>query len=48
MIGSKTGTEIRKGRVTAIDGPAAAQRLAIDIVNQLRSVRRSASIAPPA
>jgi len=48
MIGSKTGTEIRKGRVTAIDGPAAAQRLAIDIVNQIRSVRRSTSIAPPA
>jgi len=48
MIGSKTGTEIRKGKVTAIDGPAAAQRLAIDIVNQIRSVRRSTSIAPPA
>jgi len=48
MIGSKTGTEIRKGKVTAIDGPAAAQRLAIDIVNQIRSVRRSTSTAPPA
>jgi S1-C subfamily serine protease len=48
MIGSKTGTEIRKGKVTAIDGPAAAQRLAIDIVNQIRSVRRSTSMAPPA
>jgi S1-C subfamily serine protease len=48
MIGSKTGTEIRKAKVTAIDGPAAAQRLAIDIVNQIRSVRRSTSIAPPA
>lgn len=48
MIGSKTGTELRKGKVTAIDGPAAAQRLAIDIVNQIRSVRRSASIPPAA
>jgi hypothetical protein len=31
--------DIRRFKVTAINGPAAAQRLAIDIVNQIRSVR---------
>ncbi len=39
MINPKTGMVLGTGKVTAIDGPAAAQRLAIDIVNQLRSVR---------
>ena len=39
MINPKTGTVLGTGKVTAIDGPAAAQRLAIDIVNQIRSVR---------
>lgn len=39
MINPKTGTVLGTGRVTAIDGPAAAQRLAIDIVNQIRSTR---------
>ncbi|PYT60103.1 MAG: hypothetical protein DMG35_12375 [Acidobacteria bacterium] len=39
MISPKTGMVLGTGKVTAIDGPAAAQRLAIDIVNQLRSVR---------
>jgi hypothetical protein len=39
MISPKTGIVLGEGKVTAIDGPAAAQRLAIDIVNQLRSVR---------
>jgi hypothetical protein len=39
MISPKTGMVLGTGKVTAIDGPAAAQRLAIDIVNQIRSVR---------
>jgi Trypsin-like peptidase domain len=39
MIDPKTGMVLGTGKVTAIDGPAAAQRLAIDIVNQIRSVR---------
>jgi hypothetical protein len=39
MIDPKTGIVLATGKITAIDGPAAAQRLAIDIVNQIRSVR---------
>jgi hypothetical protein len=39
MINPKTGMVLGTGKVTAIDGPAAAQRLAIDIVNQIRTVR---------
>ena len=39
MINPKTGMVLGTGKVTAIDGPAAAQRVAIDIVNQIRSVR---------
>ena len=39
MISPKTGMVLGTAKVTAIDGPAAAQRLAIDIVNQIRSVR---------
>jgi Trypsin-like peptidase domain len=39
MIDQKTGAVLATDKVTAIDGPAAAQRLAIDIVNQIRSVR---------
>jgi putative serine protease PepD len=39
MINPKTGTVLGTGKVTAIDGPGAAQRLAIDIVNQIRGVR---------
>jgi hypothetical protein len=39
MIDQKTGVVLAKDKVTAIDGPAAAQRLAIDSVNQIRSVR---------
>ena len=39
MIDQKTGVVLATDKVTAIDGPAAAQRLAIDIVNQIRSVR---------
>jgi S1-C subfamily serine protease len=37
MISPKTGMVLATGKVTAIDGPAAAQRLAIDIVNRIRS-----------
>lgn len=39
MINPKTGMVLGTGKVTAIDGPAAAQRLAIDIVKQIRSAR---------
>jgi len=39
MISPKTGMVLGEGKVTAIDGPAAAQRLAIDIVNRIRSAR---------
>ena len=39
MINPKTGMVLGTGKVTAIDGPAAAQRLAIDVVNQIRGVR---------
>lgn len=39
MISPRTGMVLGEGKVTAIDGPAAAQRLAIDIVNRIRSAR---------
>jgi len=39
MISPKTGMVLGEGKVTAIDGPAAAQRLAIDIVNRIRGAR---------
>lgn len=39
MISPKTGMVLGTGQVTAIDGPAAAQRLAIDIVKRIRSAR---------
>ena len=39
LISPKTGMVLGTGKVTAIDGPAAAQRLAIDIVNRIRSAR---------
>ena len=39
IISPKTGMVLGTGKVTAIDGPAAAQRLAIDIVNRIRSAR---------
>jgi len=35
----KRAWSLARGKVTAIDGPAAAQRLAIDIVNRIRSAR---------
>ena len=44
MISPKTGMVLGEGKVTAIDGPAAAQRLAIDIVNRIRSSR---PVPPP-
>jgi hypothetical protein len=47
MISPKTGMVLAEGKVTAIDGPAAAQRLAIDIVNQIRSVRPVPAPATP-
>src|SRR5258708_19495293 len=39
MINPKTGMVLGTGKVTAIDGPPPAQRLAIDTVNQIRSAR---------
>jgi dihydrodipicolinate reductase len=39
MISPKTGMVLGTGKVTAIDGPAAAQRLAIDIIKRIRSAR---------
>ena len=39
MINPRTGALLATGKVTAIDGPAAAQRLAIEIVGRIRSVR---------
>jgi hypothetical protein len=43
MISPKTGMVLGTGKVTAIDGPAAAQRLAIDIVNRIRSTHPNSS-----
>lgn len=39
MISPKTGMVLGEGKVRAIDGPTAAPRLAIDIVNRIRGVR---------
>jgi len=39
MINPRTGALLGTGKVTAIDGPAAAQRLAVEIVGRIRSVR---------
>jgi hypothetical protein len=47
MISPKTGIVLGEGKVTAIDGPAAAQRLAIDIVNQMRSVHPAPTPSTP-
>jgi len=47
MISPKTGMVLGEGKVTAIDGPAAAQRLAIDIVNRIRSARPVAAPSKP-
>jgi S1-C subfamily serine protease len=43
MISPKTGMVLGTGKVTAIDGPAAAQRLAIDIVNRIRGAHPNSS-----
>ena len=47
MIHLKTGTVLGTGKVLAIDGPAAAQRLAIEIVNRIRTVRPPAPQKAP-
>jgi S1-C subfamily serine protease len=47
MISPKTGMVLGTGKVTAIDGPAAAQRLAIDIVNRIRGARPVQTPATP-
>jgi hypothetical protein len=47
MICPKTGAVLGEGKVTAIDGPAAAQRLAIDIVNRIRGARPVVAPAKP-
>ena len=47
MISPKTGMVLGEGKVTAIDGPAAAQRLAIDIVNRIRSARPVSAPSTP-
>jgi hypothetical protein len=47
MISPKTGMVLGEGKVTAIDGPAAAQRLAIDIVNRIRSARPTPAPSTP-
>lgn len=47
MINPKTGMVVGEGKVRAIDGPGAAQRLAIDIFNRIRSTRPVAEPATP-
>jgi Trypsin-like peptidase domain len=47
MISPKTGMVLGTGKVTAIDGPAAAQRLAIDIVKRIRSARPASPPSSP-
>jgi len=47
MINPKTGMVVGEGQVRAIDGPGAAQRLAIDIVNRIRSTRPTAETSKP-
>ncbi len=39
MISTRSGAVVASGKVVAIDGSAAAQRLALEIVTQMRSVR---------
>jgi len=43
MINPRTGALLATGKVTAIDGPAAAQRLAVEIIGRIRSVRPTAA-----
>ena len=47
MISPKTGMVVGEGKVRAIDGPTAAPRLAIDIVNRIRTVRPTAAPSTP-
>lgn len=47
MISPKTGMVVGEGKVRAIDGPTAAPRLAIDIVNRIRSARPTAAPSTP-
>lgn len=47
MISPKTGMVVGEGKVRAIDGPTAAPRLAIDIVNRIRSVRAAPTASTP-
>ena len=47
MISPKTGMVLGEGKVRAIDGPTAAPRLAIDIVNRIRSVRPVSAPSTP-
>ena len=47
MISPRTGMVLGTGKVTAIDGPAAAQRLAIDIINRIRSARPTPAPSTP-
>jgi len=47
MIHPRSGTVLGTGKVLAVDGPAAEQRLAIDIVNRIRSVRPPAPQKAP-
>ncbi len=46
MIDTGTGSVVGKGKVVAIDGSAAAQRLALEIVGKIRSVRPIPSKEP--
>ncbi len=39
MVNTRTGAVVGTGKVLAIDGSAAAQRLAVDIVGRIRNVR---------
>ena len=39
MICTRTGTVLGKGKIIALDGQAAAPRIAMEIVNRIRSVR---------
>ena len=39
MISTRTGTVLGTGKVVAIDGSAAAQRLAIEIVKRIQTAR---------
>lgn len=39
MINTRTGTVLATGKVLALDGPAAAQRLALEIVGRIRGAR---------